>query len=63
MPSLGGWETFYVITGSVGGALTGLMFVVIALASERHKGRKAESKRSVRRQSYTSASCCSSRRC
>ena len=26
------WESFYVITGSSGGALTGLMFVVIALS-------------------------------
>jgi hypothetical protein len=28
------WETFYVIVGSAAGALTGLMFVVIALVSE-----------------------------
>ena len=33
--SLTEWETFYVITGSSGAALTGLMFVVIALAAER----------------------------
>jgi len=33
-PSLVEWETFYVITGS-GAALTGLMFVVIALAADR----------------------------
>jgi hypothetical protein len=29
------WETFYVIVGSSGGALTGLLFVVVALAAER----------------------------
>jgi hypothetical protein len=29
------WETFYVIVGSSGGALTGLLFVVVALASDR----------------------------
>ena len=28
------WETFYVIVGSAAGALTGLMFVVIALVAE-----------------------------
>ena len=28
------WETFYVIVGSSAGALTGLMFVVIALVAE-----------------------------
>jgi hypothetical protein len=28
------WETFYVIVGSSAGALTGLMFVVVALVSE-----------------------------
>jgi hypothetical protein len=33
--NLADWETFYVITGSSGAALTGLMFVVIALAAER----------------------------
>ncbi len=33
-PPLSEWETFYVITGSAGAALTGLMFVVIALRSE-----------------------------
>jgi steroid 5-alpha reductase family enzyme len=27
------WETFYVIVGSAAGALTGLMFVVIALVA------------------------------
>ncbi len=34
VPLLHEWETFYVITGSAGAALTGLMFVVIALRSE-----------------------------
>ncbi len=29
------WETFYVIVGSSGGALTGLLFVVVALAADR----------------------------
>jgi hypothetical protein len=29
-----GWETFYVIVGSSAGALTGLMFVVIALVAD-----------------------------
>lgn len=33
--SLSAWETFYVITGSSGAALTGLMFVVVALAADR----------------------------
>lgn len=32
---LSDWETFYVITGSSGAALTGLMFVVVALAADR----------------------------
>ena len=35
--SLSEWETFYVITGSSGAALTGLMFVVITLAADRFK--------------------------
>src|SRR5438045_4188881 len=34
MSSLTGWESFYVITGSSAGALTGLMFVVITLVAE-----------------------------
>jgi hypothetical protein len=29
------WETFYVIVGSAGGALTGLLFVVVALVADR----------------------------
>ena len=33
------WESFYVIVGSSGGALTGLMFVVIALIAERGAAR------------------------
>src|SRR5207247_2000311 len=31
MPDLAGWDSFYVIIGSSAAALTGLMFVVIAL--------------------------------
>jgi hypothetical protein len=40
MPSsLAAWESFYVIVGSSGGALTGLQFVVMALVAEsRRKG-------------------------
>jgi hypothetical protein len=34
LPPLSEWETFYVITGSSAAALTGLMFVVIALRTE-----------------------------
>ena len=37
MPLLHEWEGFYVIVGSSAAALTGLMFVVIALGAERHK--------------------------
>jgi hypothetical protein len=33
------WESFYVIVGSAGGALTGLQFVVIALITELRKQR------------------------
>jgi hypothetical protein len=29
------WETFYVIVGSAGGALTGLLFVIVALVADR----------------------------
>jgi hypothetical protein len=32
---IAGWETFYVIVGSAGGALTGLLFVVVALVADR----------------------------
>ena len=34
MPDLAGWDSFYVIIGSSAAALTGLMFVVIALTGE-----------------------------
>lgn len=34
MPLLADWDNFYVIIGSSAGALTGLMFVVIALGAE-----------------------------
>jgi hypothetical protein len=37
---LAGWESFYVITGSSGAALTGLMFVVIALAADKSQGKE-----------------------
>jgi hypothetical protein len=33
------WESFYVIVGSSGAALTGLQFVVIALTTELHRRR------------------------
>jgi hypothetical protein len=33
------WESFYVIVGSAGGALTGLQFVVIALLTDLRKQR------------------------
>jgi len=35
------WETFYVIVGSSAGALTGLMFVVIALVAD-HRGSERQ---------------------
>lgn len=35
--SLSEWESFYVITGSSAAALTGLMFVVVALAADRRQ--------------------------
>jgi len=37
MPPLHEWEGFYVIVGSSAAALTGLMFVVVALGAERRK--------------------------
>jgi hypothetical protein len=37
------WESFYVIVGSSAGALTGLMFVVIALAADSNLPRTADS--------------------
>jgi hypothetical protein len=36
------WESFYVIVGSAGGALTGLQFVVIALISDLGKRRTTQ---------------------
>ena len=40
LPSLlGGWESFYVIVGSSGAALTGLQFVVIALIADSKMAR------------------------
>jgi hypothetical protein len=38
MTSLGGWENFYIIIGLSAAALTGLMFVVIALTAETRSG-------------------------
>lgn len=35
------WETFYVIVGSAGGALTGLLFVVVALVAEKARAGTA----------------------
>src|SRR5207245_1918278 len=37
------WESFYVIIGSSGAALTGLQFVVIALSAEGRATRTAQS--------------------
>lgn len=37
-PALAGWESFYIIVGSVAGALTGLQFVVMALIADSRKG-------------------------
>jgi hypothetical protein len=37
LPPLSEWEGFYVIIGSSAAALTGLMFVVVALLSERRQ--------------------------
>src|SRR5579862_6710564 len=39
LASMKGWENFYVITGSAAAGLTGLTFVVIALASEANMVR------------------------
>ena len=41
MTALDGWENFYVIVGSSGGALTGLQFVVIALVAEISERRSS----------------------
>ena len=40
--SLSEWETFYVITGSSAAALTGLMFVVVALVADRIERRQSD---------------------
>lgn len=45
LPPLTEWESFYVIVGSSAGALTGLMFVVIALAAERRTANDASALR------------------
>jgi len=37
IPSLAVWESFYVIVGSGGAALTGLQFVVMALVADSHR--------------------------
>lgn len=42
LPPLSEWETFYVITGSSAAALTGLMFVVVALRTEARVVEGAE---------------------
>jgi hypothetical protein len=47
------WETFYVIVGSAAGALTGLMFVVIALVANARTASEPHSTRSGRRLSCT----------
>ena len=41
------WETFYVIVGSSAAALTGLMFVVVALSAERRKLAAEDSARAL----------------
>ncbi len=45
LPPLSEWESFYVIIGSSAAALTGLMFVVVALRSERRIENPAEATR------------------
>ena len=45
-PLLSAWESFYVIVGSSGAALTGLQFVVIALVADMPP-RPAEQERIV----------------
>lgn len=42
MSPFSAWESFYVIVGSSAAALTGLQFVVIALAAEAHALRTPE---------------------
>jgi hypothetical protein len=41
-PLLAAWESFYVIVGSSGAALTGLQFVVIALVTESRQRRSLD---------------------
>jgi hypothetical protein len=41
MTSLDGWENFYLIVGLSAAALTGLMFVVVALTAERREADAA----------------------
>ncbi len=41
---LSGWDTFYVITGSSAAALTGLMFVVVALTGEGPQGSSSRTR-------------------
>ena len=41
IPELAAWETFYVIVGSSGAALTGLMFVVITLIAD-YEGQSSD---------------------
>lgn len=36
IPTLAGWQNFFVIVGSSGGALVGLQFVVLTLVADRH---------------------------
>ncbi len=45
LPQLSEWDSFWVITGSSAGALTGLMFVVVALSAERRVERTEEAVR------------------
>lgn len=42
LPPLAEWETFCVIVGSASVALTGLMFVVVALGAERTRSGAAQ---------------------
>ncbi len=42
LPPLSEWESFWVITGSSAGALTGLMFVVVALSADADVERTEE---------------------
>ena len=44
--TLAGWENFYVIVGSAAGALTGLMFVVIALTRDLQRSSTPHARRS-----------------